>query len=168
MSEDALDWRLVTLMREGGGCGESVLYQPEPGVLHCVIRTLEPDNHSWIGKSIAPYTDWTWTDLGVMIHAPVVLQVGGDWICAGRSQPRDLPPGTVVPDSGAHTSVWMLHTDRADHLLTVPSGGDCSYCGLAIAPDGSVAMSYYSQHERMPLPEGQPRPSDVFLARITV
>jgi len=31
-------------------------------------------------------------------------------------------------------------------------------------PDREVVMSYYSQHERLPLPEGQPTPSDIFLA----
>ena len=42
------------------------------------------------------------------------------------------------------------------------------YCGLAHAPGGEVAMSYYSQHERLPLPSGQPTPDDIFLARFTV
>jgi hypothetical protein len=167
-SEDLFDWRLVSFMREGGGTGEPVLYQPAPGVLHCVARALEPDNHSWLGKSRAPYTEWEWIDLGVMIHAPVVLKVGDEWICAGRSQPRDLPPGTCAPDSGAHLSVWALRSDRAEHLLTVPSAGDCSYAGLAFDPDGRVAMSYYSQHARLPLPKGPPTPVDVFLARFTL
>ena len=165
-SEDLFDWRLVGLMREGGGSGEPVLYHPEPGVLHCVARTLEPNNHSWLGKSKAPYTTWEWTDLGVMIHAPVVLEVDDEWICAGRSQVCDLPTGTCEPDSGSHTSVWAIRDDKAEHLLTVPSAGDCSYCGLALDPDGNVAMSYYSQHERLPLPQGPPTPDDVFLARI--
>lgn len=167
-SEDLLDWRLVGLMREGGGCGEPALYQPGEGRLHCVIRTLEPDNHSWLGRSDAPYTDWEWSDLGVMIHAPAVLKVGDTWIVAGRSQPHDLPDGTVEPDSGARTSVWATRENGAEHLLTVPSAGDCSYAGLEFGPDGEVAMSYYSQHERLPLPEGQPTPSDIFLARFVL
>ncbi len=167
-SEDLVDWRLIGGMREGGGSGEPVLYQPEPGRLNCVIRTLEPNNHSWLGRSEAPYTEWEWVDLGVMIHAPVVLSVDGTWICAGRSQVCDLPEGTVEPDSGAHTSVWAIEGDRAEHLLTVPSAGDCSYCGLAFGPDREIMMSYYSQHERRPLPEGQPTPADIFLARFVL
>jgi hypothetical protein len=87
---------------------------------------------------------------------------------AGRSQPHDLPEGTVAPASGHHTSVWALTDDRPEHLLTVPSAGDCSYCGLAHGPAGEVLMSYYSQHERLPLPDGQPTPDDIFLARFTV
>jgi len=167
-SDDLLDWRLIGLMREGGGCGEPVLYRPDEGHLHCIVRTLEPNNHSWLGKSVEPYTQWEWTDLGVMIHAPVVLNVDGTWICAGRSQVCDLPEGTVEPESGAHTSVWAIEDDRARHLLTVPSGGDCSYCGLSFGPAGHVLMSYYSQHEWLPLPKGQPTPADIFLALIDV
>lgn len=176
-SEDMLDWRLRGQIREGGGCGEPVLFAPAEGQLRCLIRTLEPDNHSWLGRSVAPYTEWEWRDLGVMIHAPVVLRVGERWIVAGRSQPHDLPEGavpllprgTVAPDSGHHTTVWALADDgHIEHLLTVPSAGDCSYCGLAHGPEGEVLMSYYSQHERMPLPSGHPTPDDIFLARFAV
>ena len=90
------------------------------------------------------------------------------WIVAGRSQPCDLPPGTVEPDSGPHTSVWAIRGDKAEHLVTVPSGGDCSYAGLAVGPGGEVLMSYYSQHEREPLPPRPPTPADIFLARLEV
>ena len=165
-SEDLYDWRLVCQMRIGGGPGEPVLYQPEPDALHCVARSVQPNNHSWLGKSAAPYTDWTWNCLDAMIHAPVVLKTGDEWIVAGRSQVCDLPEGTVEPDSGHHTSLWAIRNDKAEHLLTVPSAGDTSYCGLAFGPEGEVAMSYYSQHERMPLPKVPPTPADVFLARI--
>jgi hypothetical protein len=168
-SADLLDWRLRGVMREGGGCGEPVLYQPAPGVLHCVIRSLEPDHHSWLGRSEAPYARWEWRDLGVMIHAPVVLRVGDDWICAGRSQPRDLPAAERerAPNT-SRTSVWRLNGWRAEHLLTVPSSGDCSYCGLEHGPRGEVLMSYYSQHERELVPGALPVPADVFLARFTL
>ena len=167
-SDDLFDWTLVCQMRSGGGSGEPVLYQTEPGVLHCVIRAIEPQNHSWLGRSFAPYTEWRWEDLGVMIHAPVVLNVSGRWIVAGRSQECDLPKGTCETDSGHHCSVWEIRDTKAHHLLTVPSGGDCSYSGLAVGPNDEVAMSYYSQHERMPLPHEPPVPSDVFLARFTL
>ena len=175
-SEDLLDWRLVTQIRSGGGPGEPVLYAPEPRVLHTVVRTLEPENHSWLGISRAPCVDWQWHDLSVMIHCPVVLQLqDGRWIVAGRSQAKDLPPGDSAEigeqhdTAGHHTSVWEIAGTRAQHLLTVASGGDCSYCGLAPGPDGdSVLMSYYSQHERLPLPTQPPTPSDVYLAHMTL
>lgn len=176
-SEDLFDWRLVAQMRSGGGPGEPVLYAPAPGTLHAVIRTLEPDHHAWMGVSDAPYERWAWHDLGVMIHAPVVLPLqDGRWIVAGRSQEKDLPKGVFtsvgeqLDPAGHHTSVWEIDDVGVRHLLTVPSGRDCSYCGLAAGPEAappgetSVLMSYYSQHERLPLPGEPPTPSDVYLA----
>lgn len=167
-SEDLLNWRLVTVMREAFDSGEPALYRPAPDTLHCVLRATQPDNHSWLGRSTAPYTQWEWTDLGVMIQAPVVIQMGGQWLVAGRSQEQDLPEGAIEPTGSRHTSLWAIEGDRAVHLLTVPSAGDCSYCGLATGPGGELVMSYYSQHERMPLPEGPPTASDIFLARIQI
>jgi hypothetical protein len=167
-SNDLLDWQFVTVMRQGFDGGEPALYRPDGETLRCVLRAVEPDHHSWLGQSVAPYTEWEWSDLGVMIHAPVVLGVGEKWIVAGRSQEEDLPEGVIEPTGSHHTSVWEIVGDRAEHLLTVPSAGDCSYCGLAMGPAGEVLMSYYSQHERLPLPEGQPTPDDIFLARFAV
>lgn len=171
-SDDLLDWRLISHMRSGGGPGEPVLFRTGEDRLCCVVRTLEPEHHSWIGHSVAPYMEWTWTDLGVMIHAPVVLEVNGQWIVAGRSQESDLADGDYEKFEGTdrthHTSVWCIKNDKAAHLLTVPSAGDCSYAGLAHGQNGEVLMSYYSQHEWLPLPSERPTPSDVFLARFTV
>ena len=173
-SEDLFDWRLQGLMRSGGGAGEPVLFQSESGELSCVARTLEPNHHSWIGRSRQPYTEWKWDDLGVMIHAPVVLEVDGRWIVAGRSQEADLPSGSFMrygehPTSAEHhTSVWTIDGNRAVHELTVPSNGDCSYAGLVHGPDGEILMSYYSQHERLPLPADRPTPADIFLGRFSL
>ncbi|MBN2449359.1 MAG: hypothetical protein JXR77_03155 [Lentisphaeria bacterium] len=61
---------------------------------------------------------------------------------------------------------YTLSFRKAEHLLTVPSGGDCPYCGLAASPDGSLLMSYYSQLAWLPLDGRQPTPADIFLARI--
>ncbi|MBT4497516.1 MAG: hypothetical protein HOC74_07335 [Gemmatimonadetes bacterium] len=173
-SQDLFDWRLKGLMRSGGGAGESVLFQSAPGELSCVTRTLEPNHHSWIGRSRKPYMEWEWEDLGVMIHAPVVLEMDGRWIVAGRSQEADLPAesfgrhGEHPTSAEHHTSVWTLEGNRAVHELTVPSNGDCSYAGLASGLDGEILMSYYSQHERLPLPTAPPAPADIFLARFSL
>jgi len=167
-SEDLFDWRLLCLMRSGGGCGEPALYQPEPGVMCCVVRTLEPRHHSWLGRSTRPYTEWDWTDLGVMVHAPAVLRVHGKWLVAGRSQEEDLPDGCCEASGSHHTSVWEIADRGAQHVLTVPSAGDCSYPGLALGSGGEVVMSYYSQHERLPLSGSRPTPSDVYLARFAL
>ena len=168
VSPDLLTWTRVCQMRHGGGVGEPVLFQPAPGQLCCIARAREPDNHSWCGVSHAPYTEWAWHDFGVMVHAPVVIQAGDRWLVAGRSQPGDLPPGCDTPQANHHTSLWEIADGRGRHLLTVPSAGDCSYCGLAWGPGGELLMSYYSQHERQGIPPGLPTPADVFVARIKV
>ena len=31
-------------------------------------------------------------------------------------------------------------------MVVLPSGGDCSYPGLAVGPDGQLFVSYYSSH----------------------
>ena len=167
-SPDLLNWTLRSVMKVGGGCGEAALYRPAPNTLHCILRAEGGTDHSWFGMSVEPYTEWTWHDLGVMIHAPVVLPIAGRWIVAGRSRAEDLPAEVRPSDSGHHTSVWEIGDRSATHLLTVPSAGDCSYPGLAIGPDGEAVMSYYSQHERMPLPEGMPVPADIFIAHFRV
>lgn len=173
-SENLFEWRLVCVMRVGGGVSEAALYQPEPGRMCCIARTDAPDFHSWIGRSEAPYTEWSWADLGVMIKAPAVLKAGDRWIAAGRSQRQDLPEDSR-PDESAfgpddrrkqgHTSVWEIKGSAAGHVLTVPSDGDCSYPGLALGPEGEVLMSYYSQHAWRPLPSEPPTPADICLAR---
>ena len=166
-SDDLLEWRHLGTMRELDDQGEAVLYRSAPDTLRCIIRRNGSDGCSYIGESSAPYTDWQWRSLEVCIHAPVMLETETGWICSGRSRPGDLPPGTVEPDSGSHTSVWRIPDEgAAEHLLTVPSAGDCSYCGFAKAPNGDVLMSYYSQHDRMPLDGGMPTPADVYIARI--
>ena len=164
-SSDLLEWTHRCVMRVGGGPGEPALYRPAPGQLRCVIRAEGGTDHAWLGESNEPYTEWRWTDLGVMIHAPAVLQVGSRWIVAGRSRPEDLPAGIYPLDSGRHTSVWEIREGQVHHLLTLPSAGDCSYPGLALGPESEVVMSYYSEHERGPLAAEFPVPADIFVAR---
>ena len=163
-SENLWDWEPLCLMRMGGGPGEPILFEQEKSVLRCVIRSKEPQEHSFLGISEAPYTSWCWKDLGVMIHAPVVLSAGDRWIVAGRSQRCDLPVDSAIKkDSNYGVSLWDITVGAAEHLLTVPSGGDCSYCGLVQGGDEEILMTYYSQHESK-----NALSSDIFLARVTV
>lgn len=48
--------------------------------------------------------------------------------------------------AGWSTAIWRVERRTFDLLLRIPATGDCSYPGLIEAPDGSVCMSYYSQH----------------------
>jgi len=54
-----------------------------------------------------------------------------------RASPPPAPPETVLA---------RLSRDTSEPVLTLPSGGDCSYPGM-VWHDGLLWMSYYSSHE---------------------
>lgn len=104
----------------------------------CLHRCDAKRNFASVGVASAPYTDWTWHELDRFIGGPNLLQLpGGTWIAAGRI--TNPEPVTA-----------LLHLDpeagTATPILTLPSGGDTSYPGLAWH-DGMLWMSYYSSHE---------------------
>jgi hypothetical protein len=106
-------------------------------------------------------------------NAPVVQEVDGRGIAARRSPEANLPAGRYRrygehPTLAAHpTSGWEFDGERAVPGLTAPGQGDGSYAGLTFGPEGEIAMRYYSQHERLPLPGEPATPADVFLARFS-
>jgi len=91
-----------------------------------------------VGTAAAPFTEWTWRDLGVQIGGPHMIR---------------LPDGRLLAavrlyDGHVRTSLAWI--DPAQGTLTecgkLPSGGDTSYPGL-VWRDGQVWISYYSSHE---------------------
>jgi hypothetical protein len=50
--------------------------------------------------------------------------------------------------------------DKVEPLLTFPSGGDCSYAGIAQGTEpGTLLVSYYSSHEGK---------TSIYLARVRI
>lgn len=95
--------------------------------------------HAMFGTSRPPYKSWSWTDTGQIIQGPDFLRLAdGRMIYGGR----DLVDGRPTTTLGVLTA-----TGLAMPMLVLPSGGDCSYPGLAEGPDGQVWASYYSSHE---------------------
>jgi hypothetical protein len=83
--------------------------------------------------------DWKWHDLGLFLGGPNLTQSpGGHWIAAGR----------IFHDGAAKTDLaWLdVASNELVPILTLPSGGDTSYPGLAWH-DGLLWMSLYSSHE---------------------
>jgi hypothetical protein len=117
----------------------------------CLQRRDGRPNTAMLGRSRPPYTDWTWKDLGVYFGGPNLLRApDGSWWAAGRLIEKGQP----------HTVVARLDVKAGvlRPLLTLPSGGDTSYPGLAWH-GGQLWVSYYSSHE------GKTR---VYLARVRV
>jgi hypothetical protein len=91
-----------------------------------------------LAQSQAPFQEWTTHDLGVYIGGPAILRLpNGSVVVAGRK---------TVPEH--LTTLWEVDVagKAVRELITVPSGGDCSYPGL-VWHDDLLWMSYYSSHE---------------------
>ena len=102
----------------------------------CLLRRDPPA--AMLGTAKAPYTDWTWKDLGIRVGGPELIQLkDGRFIAAGRKY-----------SGGAKTAIWELDPKQGKlhELVTLPSGGDTSYPGL-VEYDGKLWVSYYSSHE---------------------
>jgi hypothetical protein len=106
--------------------------------MYCLQRRDGSPNSAMLGRSEAPYTQWTWKDLGMYYGGPNFIQgPDGQWWTAGR-----------LIQKKAQTVLGRLDLkeSKLHPLLTLPSGGDTSYPGLAWN-DGELWVSYYSSHE---------------------
>ena len=132
-SRDGLDWEWITEFRLPGNIwnvSETTLRFMPDGKLIALVRP------EWIGTSSAPYTEWSWTKLEHRLGGPnfIRLPTGELW-AASRGYGRT-----------ATTILARMTHDSYEPVLTLPSGGDCSYPGL-VWHEGVLWMSYYSSHE---------------------
>jgi hypothetical protein len=138
-SPDGLHFRpLIQEVNVAHGVGEDKVLFLEDGSALCLLRHETGTKTAFLGKSKPPYTQWTWTDLGVRIGGPNMIRLpDGRIIAATRLyEPR---PRTALseldPQAGTLTE-----------LLALPSGGDTSYAGM-VFHEGLLWISYYSSHE---------------------
>ena len=120
-------------------------------VMYCLQRRDGKPNSAMLGRSEAPYTKWTWKDLGVYFGGPnLIRDSAGTWWAAGRLIEKGQPK----------TVVCRLDVDKGklEPVLTFPSGGDTSYPGLAWHGK-QLWISYYSSHEGK---------TKVYLARVNL
>ena len=132
-SRDGLDWEWITDFRlpdNTWNASEATLRFMPDGELIALVRP------EWIGTSRAPYTDWSWTKLSHRLGGPNFIRLpSGDLWAAGRDYGQ-----------AATTTLARMTRDSYEPVLTLPSGGDCSYPGL-VWHDDRLWMSYYSSHE---------------------
>lgn len=125
------------LFKEGYPNEHAMVFQPD-GTCVCLLRRDEPPGTAQLGQAKAPYTDWTWKDLGVRMGGPSLIR---------------LPEGRLIAvvrlyKPKVRTAVCEIDaaTGKVTELLTLPSGADTSYPGL-VWQDGTLWVSYYSGHE---------------------
>ncbi len=122
-----------------GGPDEASLIFLEDDTCLCLLRRDGDTKSAQLGTAHPPYTDWTWKDLGIYVGGPQLLPLpDGRIVAAGRS----------ITTGSARTVLYWLDPEAGTltEFLVLPSGGDCSYPGLAWH-DGLLWVSYYSSHE---------------------
>jgi len=124
--------------RPGGWLTEARIRFADDGTAHCLQRRDGAENSALLGRAAPPYRNWEWKDLGKYFGGPNFIETpGGRWIGAGR----------IIEDSARTDVTWLdLEKSTMTSLLTLPSGGDCSYPGM-VWHDDLLWVSYYSSHE---------------------
>ena len=138
-SEDGIQYDvLVERLFTEGYPNESSLVFDETGKCYCLLRRDGGSKTGQLGTALPPYTQWQWQDLGIRIGGPHLLQIpDGRFVAAVR-----------LYDQRVRTALCWLDplTGQLTEFLTLPSGGDTSYAGLAWH-DNHLWVSYYSAHE---------------------
>lgn len=171
-SRDLISWEhLAHLGPAKWGLNESDLHFHPDGSAWLVARTQYLDGHSVFAHAQPPYTDWQTQSLGVMIHAPIILEHNNQLYVSGRSNPA--AEGIVGFPTGSSLGIWKLTQGKVEPTLRIPATGDCSYPGLIKDDKGNICLSYYSQHAYQlgvvptGLPEGSPFTcADVYFAEL--
>jgi hypothetical protein len=137
VSTDGRAFDEVTTFAVPGRPNETTLRFIPDGEMVALVRREAGNRVAWVGRSRAPYTNWTWQETPHPIGGPNFIRLpNGDLWAAGRSGPGD--PKTVL---------GPLSLDgRFEPALTLPSGGDTSYPGM-VWHDGVLWVSYYASHE---------------------
>jgi len=136
-SGDGIEYRKLCPLVVPGKPNEATLRFTEDGRGVLLVRREGGDAAGWLGQSRPPYVSWKWRSIGRRIGGPnfLVLPDGGMWaVC------RDYA------EAGNRVVVARLGPASYRPLLELPSGGDCSYAGMAWH-GGRLWVSYYSSHE---------------------
>lgn len=173
-STDLLNWKhLANVGPADWRLNESDIHFQPDGSAWLVARAQGLGGHSVFGKAQQPYDKWETQSLGVMIHAPIILDHNNQLYVAGRSAPES--EGIVGFPSNHSLGIWKLNEASVQPTLRIPATGDCSYPGLIKDSQGNICLTYYSQHAydlgviETGLPDDTSKmhkPADVYLAEL--
>ncbi|MGA2611947.1 MAG: exo-alpha-sialidase [Spirochaetia bacterium] len=136
-STDGVDYGVICQLSVPGRPNESTVRFRPDGEALALVRREGGDAAGWIGTSRPPYRAWKWRSAGMRVGGPnFILGPDGTSWAACRQYARGGPVTVIARMSSAG-----LHP-----VLTLPSGGDCSYPGL-VWHRGLLWASYYSSHE---------------------
>lgn len=169
-SDDGIHWQRGAVIAAGNECA---LLPLADGALRAVVRTNSTADKTELWDGHPPYTEWQRSAvLPSTIQAPHLFRANGRTLLLGREVPAAVN-GKPQPPSCCRTKIWELSDTSAVELLELPSLGDTAYTGTALRSDGTLLVSYYSQHEREQgiaelLRGGNDKPNDVFVAAVEI
>lgn len=168
-SNDGWDWERGPMIASGN---ETCLVPISGDGLRAYVRTHRGGHYLEIWESHHPYKSWTQKAvIPKIIQAPHLQELDDRLFLLAREVTAVDAVGRPIQPSATRSKVWEAIGHDLHEVLELPSLGDCAYFGTAIAPDGSILASYYSQHEQdagAP-PEsrgGNDKAADVFVARL--
>jgi hypothetical protein len=151
-TEDGIHYKLVSNLEITGSPNEATLRFLENGDCVALVRREVGDQEAWIGRSSAPYRDWKWHSAEMRVGGPnFIVLPNGSMVASGRKS-------TSGKSAETRTFVGRMDLQSVKPELILPSGGDCSYPGMAW-DKGKLWVSYYSSHEGA---------TDIYLAKIAV
>jgi hypothetical protein len=136
VSRDGIEYEQITVLDVPGRPNETTLRFLNGGEMMALVRREGGNMNGWIGTSKPPYKNWRWHETQHRLGGPNFVQVpdGSLW-AASRSYP-----------GGARTVLAKFGPETYEPVLSLPSGGDCSYPGM-VWHNGLLWVSYYSSHE---------------------
>jgi hypothetical protein len=139
-SSDGIRYAEVAALDVDSANETTLCFLPDQTML-AMIRRDGGDSLGRIGLAAPPYTDWKFLPSNRRFGGPELIRLpSGAWLAGSRR----------YAEQEHRTALWRLDptTGQCHELLTLPSGGDTSYPGFAIAPERNrLYVSYYSSHE---------------------
>ena len=154
---NGIDYDLITSLDLTGVPGlralpgeSTVCFTPGDSML-ILVRRDGADKRGYLGCSVPPYREWTWTDTGFRLGGPHIIHYKDDKYIVGTR--------SFVYEGEAHTTIYVTSPKGKFKCVTeLPSHGDNSYPGLLLK-DNMLWVSYYSSHEGK---------TSIYLAKIPV
>ena len=135
---NGIDYQLVKALELEGKPNEAtVKFMPDNQMI-MIIRREGDNRHGLLGKSIPPYRQWEWQDLGMRLGGPDFIILPDHRLLLGSR---------IYGEEGHRTGLLVNREDGTfEQVAEFPSGGDTSYPGMVLLED-TVYVSYYSSHQ---------------------
>lgn len=176
-SNDGIHWSLVSRIYAGEKNDETAIEFLPDGRIVAAAR-LEGSGSMFgdaraltlIAVASPPYGEWSYAKShATRLDGPCLLPYGGKVFAIGRYQADRMPvlleQGSVF--SRKRTSLFLVEEDGLVYLSDLPSAGDTSYAGAAIAGDALYVCYYTSPIDGdYPWVVGMLTPTNIRMARI--